>query len=103
MEPVLYTVVEGNTLWGIANFFGTTVEEIINLNDLTEPELIYPGQKLKIPVDRPYPPRYYAVRPADTLWSIAQRYSTTVNNLLELNNLGNPNLIYPGQILRLRA
>lgn len=102
MEPVLYTVAEGNTLWGIANFFGITVEDIIKLNDLTEPELIYPGQVLKIPVDRPYPPRYYAVRPADTLWSIAQRYSITVNDILALNELSNPNLIFPGQILRLR-
>ncbi len=102
MEPVLYTVAEGNTLWGIANFFGTTVEDIINLNDLTEPELIYPGQVLRIPVDRPYPPRYYAVRPGDTLWSISQRYAVTVNDILALNELSNPNLIFPGQIIRLR-
>ncbi|MBQ8001396.1 MAG: LysM peptidoglycan-binding domain-containing protein [Ruminococcus sp.] len=102
MEPVLYTVVDGNTLWGIANFFGTTVDEIVKLNELTEPELIYPGQVLRVPVDRPYPPRYYAVRPDDTLWSIAKRYAITVNDILTLNELINPNLIYPGQILRLR-
>lgn len=102
MEPVLFTVLPGNTLWGIANFFGVSVEDIAKLNDLTEPELIYPGQVLKIPVDRPYAPRYYAVRPADTLWGIAQRYGLTVNDILALNNFSNPNLIYPGQILRLK-
>lgn len=102
MEPVLYTVLPGNTLWGIANFFGTTTDEIAKLNDLADPQLIYPGQVLKIPVDRPMAPRYYAVRPGDTLWSIAQRYGMTVNDILSINNLGNPNLIYPGQILMLR-
>lgn len=102
MEPVLFTVLPGNTLWGIANFFGTDVDEIIRLNELTEPEMIYPGQVLKIPVDKPNAPRYYAVRPADTLWTIAKRYGLTVNDILALNNFANPNLIYPGQILRLR-
>lgn len=102
MEPVLYTVLPGNTLWGIANFFGTTTDEIAKLNDIDDPQLIYPGQVLKIPVDRPAPPKYYAVRPGDTLWSIAQRYGMTVNDILAINNLGNPNLIYPGQILMLR-
>lgn len=102
MEPVLYTVLPGNTLWGIANFFGTTTDEIAKLNSLTEPQFIYPGQVLKIPVDRPRPPRYYAVRPSDTLYAIAQRYDMTVNDIIAINNLANPNLIYPGQILMLR-
>ena len=103
MEPGLFTVLEGNTLWGIANFFGTTVEEIAALNDLTDTELIYPGQVLRIPVDKPIPPMYYAVRPEDTMWAIAKRYGLNVNDIISLNNLSNPNLIYPGQILRLRA
>lgn len=102
MEPVLYTVLPGNTLWGIANFFGTTVDEIIKLNNLTEPELIYPDMVLKIPVDRPSAPRYYAVRPEDTLYGIASRYSLDVNDLARINNLANPNMIYPGQILMLK-
>lgn len=101
MEPVLYTVLPGNTLWGIANFFGTTVDEIVKLNDLKEPELIYPAQVLKIPVDRPIPPRYYSVRPEDTLFDIAKRYNIDINTIAKLNNLTNPNIIYPGQILML--
>ena len=102
MEPVLYTVLPGNTLWGIANCFGTTTEEIIKLNDLKEPELIYPNQVLKIPVNKVMAPRYYAVRPDDTLFSVAMRYHLDVNDLARLNNLSNPNIIYPGQILMLR-
>lgn len=102
MEPVLYTVLPGNTLWGIANFFGTTVEEIIKLNNLKEPDLIFPDQVLKIPVDRPQPPRYYAVRPEDTLYGIASRYNLEVGEIISMNNLKNPNLIFPGQILMLK-
>lgn len=102
METVLYTVLPGNTLWGIGNFFGTTVEEIARLNNLSEVDIIYPGQVLKIPVGKPMPPQYYAVRPEDTLYSIASRYGLTVGDILSMNNLGNPNLIFPGQILKLR-
>lgn len=102
MEYVLYTVLPGNTIWGIANFFGAEVEEIISLNNLKEPELIYPDMVLKIPVSKPRPPRYYAVRPEDTLYTIAGRYAIDVNHLAKINNLTNPNVIYPGQILMLR-
>ncbi len=102
METVLYTVLPGNTLFGISNFFGTTVEEIAKLNDISEVDFIYPGQVLKIPVGRPMPPQYYVVRPEDTLYVIATRYGLTVGDILSMNNLGNPNLIYPGQILKLR-
>ncbi len=103
MEPVKYTVQEGNTLWGIANFFGAEIDEIIKLNDLQEPELIYPGQVLLIPVSTPMPPRFYAVRPGDTLYGIATRYSLTVDDIVKLNNFANKNLIFPGQIIQLRA
>ncbi len=102
METVLYTVLPGNTLFGIGNFFGTTAEEIANLNNISEMDIIYPGQVLKIPVSKPMAPEYYVVRPEDTLYFIATRYGLTVGDILSINNLGNPNLIYPGQILKLR-
>ena len=102
MEYTIYKVLPGNTLWGIANFFGTEVEDIIELNNLKEPELIYPDMELKIPVRSPKAPRYYAVRPEDTLFTIASRYAIDVNHLAKINNLANPNIIYPGQILMLR-
>ncbi len=102
METVMYTVLPGNTLFGIANFFGTTTDEIAKLNNLSDVEIIYPGQVLQIPVGRPIPPRYYVVRPEDTLYSIASRYGMSVGDILSMNVLGNPNLIYPGQILKLR-
>ncbi len=102
LETVIYTVLDGNTLWGIANFFGTTTDEIVKLNNLETPELIYPGQQLKIPVGKPMPPKFYAVRPEDTLYLIAKRYGLEVADIQHMNNLSNPNLIYPGQLIRLR-
>ena len=41
------------------------------------------------------------VRPGDTIVSIADRYGLEIENILALNNLEDPNIIYPGQILRL--
>lgn len=102
METVLYTVLPGNTLFGIANFFGTTVDEIAKLNNISDTDFIYPGQEIRVPVGKPMAPRYYVVRPEDTLYAIASRYGLTVGDILNMNKLGNPNLIYPGQILKLR-
>lgn len=103
MNYTLYTVMPGNTLWGIANFFGTTVDEIVRMNDIENPEFIIPGIVLKIPATIPPDmPAVYSVRPGDTLWSIARRYGLTVDNILSYNKLSNPNSIYPGQQLRLK-
>ena len=101
MEMVTYTVRPGNTLFAIAQFFGTTVKEIAEANGLVYPYTIYPGQELVLPIEEIRSPRYYVVRPGDTVLSIADRYGLEIENLLALNNLENPNIIYPGQILRL--
>ncbi len=99
METITYTVRKGNTLFGIAQFFGTTVGNILRYNNIKDANRIYVGQQLLIPVDDMTPISSYVVRPGDDLWTIAARYGTTVENLLALNNLANPNAIYPGQIL----
>ncbi len=101
MEMVTYTVRPGNTVYAIAQFFGTTVKEIAQANGLTHPYMIYPGQELVIPIEDIRSPRYYVVRPGDTILSIADRYGLEIENLLALNRLEDPNIIYPGQILRL--
>lgn len=101
MEMVTYTVRPGNTVYAIAQFFGTTVKEIAEANGLNHPYTIYPGQELVIPIEDIRSPRYYVVRPGDTIVSIADRYGLEIDNLLALNRLENPNIIYPGQILRL--
>lgn len=98
---VTYTVRPGNTLYGIAQFFGTTVKQIAQANGLVCPYTIYPGQELVLPIEEISAPRYYVVRPGDNLSSIADRYGLEINSLLELNNFEDPNVIYPGQIVRL--
>lgn len=58
-------------------------------------------QTLQIPAGS-LPAKYYVARPGDSLWSIAQRNSVTIDEIIDLNGLGNPNTIYPGQILRVQ-
>lgn len=97
METVTYTVRKGNTLFGIANFFGTTVDKILSVNNITDPNMIYVGQTIAVPVDTETPEGFiYVTRPGDTLWSIAQRFGTTVDEIAKKNGMCNPNMLYPG-------
>lgn len=101
MDTITYTVRPGNTLYAIAQFFGSSVKAIAEANGLSHPYTIYPGQELIIPGKDIGAPRYYVVRPGDMVVSIADRYGLELDDLLNLNRLENPNIIYPGQILRL--
>ena len=103
MTTIVYTVEPGDTLWGIAHHFGTTVNDIARYNGLAFPDKIYPGQQIRIPSAQTQVPVWYVVRPGDTLWTIAQRYGLTVEGILQLNSIDNPDMIYPGRVLRLRA
>lgn len=95
-----YTVAPGDTLYSIAARYRTTIAELAALNGILNPNLIYPGQVLNVP-DFSAPVSSYTVRPGDTLSSIAGRFGTSVGELASINNISNPNLIYPGQVLRL--
>src|SRR5690554_6208159 len=102
-----YTVKKGDTLSHIAKRFGTTVNELVRLNNIKNPNLIYPGQKLKIKGTASNKnnskAQYYTVKKGDTLSHIAVRYKTSVSNLIKLNpSIKNPNLIYPGQKIRVK-
>ena len=101
MTTIYYTVEPGDTLWGIAQYFGTTVNDIARYNGLAFPDKIFPGQQLRIPTTAGQAPMWYVVRPGDTLWTIAQRYGTTVATLASLNQIQHPDLIFPGQTLRI--
>ena len=93
-----YTVKSGDSLWKIANLYGTTVNELKSLNSLTTNNLSI-GQQLLIPSNIPVA-NTYTVKSGDSLWNIAKRYNTTVNELKSLNSLTTNNLSI-GQILRL--
>jgi cell wall-associated NlpC family hydrolase len=103
-----YTVATGDTLWGIAGRYGTTVSDLASLNHIADDNLIFPGELLTIPAGE-FVPRSserestYAVREGDSLWSIAARFDSTVSVLAATNNISDPNLIFPGQILVIRG
>ena len=101
-----YTVQRGDTLSEIAARFGTTVSELVRLNNIADRDLIYPGQVLIIRESGGSTPpsgsTTYTVQRNDNLTEIAARFGTTVAELVRLNNISNPNLIYPGQVLIIR-
>ena len=92
-----YTVQWGDTLYKIARRFGTNVHAIMNANNLHS-TVIYPGQRLVIPGSRPHSTTTYTVRWGDTLYRIARRFGTTVQAIMNANNLRST-VIYPGQRL----
>lgn len=96
-----YTVQKGDTLSGIAAKYGTSWQTLQALNGLADPNKIYPGQKLKVPGAGEAPAeKTYTVQSGDNLSSIAAKYGTSWQHLAQLNGLSNPNLIYPGQVLK---
>lgn len=97
-----YTVKSGDTLSGIANKYGTTYQELARINNIENPNLIYPGQVLKINgTDTNVATKTYTVKAGDTLSGIANKYGTTYQELAKKNGIANPNLIYPGQIIKI--
>lgn len=99
-DYVTYVIQPGDTLSGLAQRFGTTVSTLTSLNGISDPDLIYAGQTLKIP-ESSSSTRTYTIQPGDTLSEIAQRFGTTVSALASLNGISNPDLIYAGQTIRI--
>lgn len=105
-QPVYHVVKPGENLTQIARYYGVTVQAIVNANNLWNPNVIYPGQYLLIPVPCTPPPsdgctKIHVVKRGEYLKIIAARYGTTVSAIVRLNNIKNPNLIYPGQRLKI--
>lgn len=94
-----YTVRSGDTLWLLANRYGTTVDAIKRLNGLKGDSLRI-GQVLKIPSAQTQQYFNYTVRSGDTLWLLANRYGTTVDAIRQLNGLTG-NALQIGQVLRI--
>ena len=94
-----YTVQKGDSLWVIANKYGITTEELKNYNKLTS-NLLSIGQVLKIPQGKTSTENIYIVKKGDSLWTIANRYNTTVEKIKVLNNLTS-NLLSIGQHLKI--
>jgi LysM repeat protein len=102
----------GQTLSGIAAAHGTTVERLMRINHLADPNRIYPGQRLRLrPASRHDSARgstkwrvtRHRVAYGETLSGIALRYHARVDQLVQRNGLADASRIYVGQVLRIRA
>lgn len=100
-SPTSYTVRAGDTLTSIAAKFKTTVPRLVSLNGIADPDLIYTGERLQIPTTGGAGGTSYTVRPGDTLWGIAQSYGISVSQLVNSNDIGDPDLIYPGEVIQI--
>ena len=93
----IHVVKQGESLWKIAQFYGSDINQIILVNQLSNPNVVAIGQALVIPE----PNKEYVIQQGDTLWSIAQRYGVTTSALAEMNNIADPSLLYIGEMLLL--
>ncbi len=99
-----YIVKEGDTILAIAEAYGITSEKIFEANGLLDGGTLIPGKTLIIPTSQQAAGNTnaliggYTIKEGDTLIAIAQTYGTTVDVLMQLNNLTDSN-IYIGQTL----
>lgn len=97
-EENVYIVQKGDTLYSVAMANNTTVDELKRINNLTS-NILSTGQLLKIP-SALLPESIYIVKKGDSLYSIANKYNTTVDELKRINNLTS-NILSIGQVLKL--
>jgi LysM repeat protein len=100
-----YIVQAGDTLSGIAQRFGVSLAALEAANvQITDPNLIHPGQVIHIPSNIPPPGFTYVVQPGDTLSGIAERFRVTLAALEAANpQIKDPNRIFPGQVIHVPA
>lgn len=95
---VSYIVQSGDNLYSIARKYNISIDELMDYNNL-KTNLLSIGQVIKIPgQDTNKSSNLYVVQSGDSLWSIAKKLNTTVDNIREKNNLTN-NLLFVGQNL----
>lgn len=101
-------VQRGDTLSQIATEYNTSYQYLAQINNIANPNLIYVGQRLIVPeIDNndihDVSHILYVVKPGNTLTQISREYDVSIEDIVRLNNIANPNLIYVGQILRINV
>lgn len=100
----VYTVKSGDTLWGIGEKYGVPYRTIAQYNGISDPSLIYPGQEIKIPGaggGSGSETVTYTVKAGDTLSEIGEKFGVSYKKIAADNGISDPNLIYPGQVLKI--
>lgn len=100
------TVKRGDTLSKLAIQYKTTINEIVELNNIKNRNMIYVGEILKVPYSTQEQKGetnhvIYTIKRGDTLTKIAKEFKTTVKEIVRLNNIKNSNIIYAGETLRI--
>lgn len=90
-----YTIKSGDSLWSIANNYGTTITKLMQHNSLTSSNNIYVGEPLIINTSA-----YYTVKSGDSLYSISKKFNVSINDIIDFNHLVNTTL-FVGQSLRI--
>jgi LysM repeat protein len=98
-----YTVKSGDTLSDIAKANGTDWQTLARINGISNPNLIQPGQQIRLPGGLTNQPTTYTVKSGDTLGAIAAANGTTVAALARDNGIRNPDQISVGQVLRING
>ena len=102
--PKTHRVRLGDNLSQIADFYGVTMDEILSLNNIPDPNNLIEGLVLILPPDANVDaeltlPATYLVRPGDTLSIIAVRLGMTIEQLMDANDIADPDNIFAGQEL----
>lgn len=104
-------VAPGDTLYSLARRYDTSVQQIMDLNDISDPRELRVGQMILVsqasmtaaPAEIAYPLEEYVVQSGDTLYGIARRTGMQVSELLSVNGLQESAVIKPGQELKVRT
>ncbi len=89
---LIHVVTKGESLFKIAARYRVTIESIIAVNTIPNPDQLLVGHALVIPTEG----LYYTVKPGDSPWKIAQNYGVPLQDLLKINNITDPKALMPG-------